>query len=229
VSSQHSSDAHRCAFALPWLVFNRYFWLVFIPLFPVVNGVFKGTRYFEFKNRLDQEKSALSAALEKIRGRHLRERKNLDAGYETTRNSILARAEKEKKNIEHNEFTYNDQVNDKHIVSFLKVVETIFHATLQPLQFVFLFSIMLSVLMETGILLAFSTITVTMAPVLMAQHQEAMEQETLAARVDGESRRSEMRHSAAVDRIFRSGKRTLRKTEEYMDAKNRSGILKEVL
>jgi uncharacterized membrane protein YciS (DUF1049 family) len=185
--------------------------LLFKEMNNVVGGVFRGPRYEEFERQLRREKTTRDTAMDKLRRLQLDEMSRLEDGHTLSRKQVLMKAEKKRQQLVADDFADDERVNDPYIVAFLKVTHSILHATLQPLQFVFLFSLLLSMLMEAGIILAFSTITVAMAPVLKAQHEEALEKETLKVRVGGEAERDEMRHDAAMDKITKAGRRTVEK------------------
>ncbi|BBO87228.1 hypothetical protein [Desulfosarcina ovata] len=184
----------------------------------VVGGVFKGPRYEEFKQRLDDEKIAGQAALEKLQQRQAREIGQLSLNSRRLRQETLSMADKKQRQIIADDFSNDERVNDPYIVALLKVTESLFAATLEPLQFVFLFSLLMSFLMEVGIVLAFSTITVSIAPVLKAQHESALEEEVLMTQMGGEARRDDMAHNAAMDKISKAGKRTMEKAEQSLHA-----------
>jgi hypothetical protein len=96
------------------------------------------------------------------------------------------------------------------------VIESLWQQTLLPLQFVFFFSILISALLEAGIMLAFSTLTIAVVPVFMAHHQVAVEKETLKAHVNGEAERDDLLHGAAVNRVRRAGERVVREAEAHL-------------
>ncbi|RUM40516.1 MAG: hypothetical protein DSY80_10140 [Desulfocapsa sp.] len=110
-----------------------------------------------------------------------------------------------------NDFTGNDQVHDRRIVALLIILKSIFNLDMQPLQFVFLFSILISLLMETGIMLSFATITMVIAPVLQARHIDALEKETLRVCTEGKAEQDDMRHKASMNRVRKSGIQTMDK------------------
>ncbi len=179
----------------------------------VVSGVFRGPRYEEFERRLSEEKRACNSALEGLQQRQSSEIEQLEIRYDEHCQTILSAAEKKRGQIIANDFANDERVNDSHIVAFLKVTESLFTMTLKPLEFVFVFSLLLSLLMEAGIVLAFSTITVSIAPVIKAQYATVLEEEVLMTRVDGEVKRDEMRHRAAMERIRKAGTQTVKQAK----------------
>jgi hypothetical protein len=125
----------------------------------VVGGVFKGPRYKELQQRLSDEKAAWQTALEKLQQRQALEMKQLASDFRHLREKVISAADNKQRQIVSEDFSTDERVNDPYIVAFLKVTDSLFTATLEPLQFVFLFSLLMSFLMEAGIVLAFSTIT----------------------------------------------------------------------
>jgi uncharacterized membrane protein YciS (DUF1049 family) len=184
----------------------------------VVGGVFKGPRYEELQRRLSDEKVAGQTALEKLQQRQVREMKQLMLDSRRLRQEALSTADKKRRQIVSEDFSSDERVNDPYIVAFLKVTDSLFTATLEPLQFVFLFSLLMSFLMEAGIVLAFSTITVSIAPVLKAQHETALNEEVLMTQMDGEAKRDDLAHQAAMDKINKAGKQTVKKAEAKLHA-----------
>ncbi len=184
----------------------------------VVSGVFKGPRYKEFERRLLQEKQACVAAVEQLQQRHSREIEQLEARYSQQHKTLLSTAGKKRAEILADDFNGDERVNDPHITAFLKVTASLFDVAFNPLEFVFVFSLMLSFLMEIGIVLAFSTITVAIAPVVKAQHETALEEEVLMTRVGGEAKHDEVMHQAAMEKIRKAGIRTVNKAKSILGA-----------
>lgn len=181
----------------------------------VVGGVFRGPRYVEFERQLAVARDSRRAEMEKLLERQSGEISQMVAAYNLAMRQTRAAGDKKLGQLKSHDFARDERVNDPHIVAFLKVSQSLFDASLEPLQFVFLFSLLLSTLLEAGIMLAFSTITVSMSPVLRAQHEETLEKETLKAKVSGEAERDEVRHDAAMGKINRAGRQTVEKAEAH--------------
>ncbi|PID64636.1 MAG: hypothetical protein CR963_00030 [Gammaproteobacteria bacterium] len=182
----------------------------------VVSGVFKGPRYVEFERRLLHEKQACNAAVKQLQQQQSSEIEQLETRYSRQQQALLSTADKKRGQILTDNFTNDERVNDPHITAFLKVTASLFDVTLKPMEFVFVFSLMLSFLMEMGIVLAFSTITVSIVPVLKAQHETALEEEVLMTRVGGEAKHDEVMHQAAMEKIRKAGIRTVNKAKSVL-------------
>ena len=73
------------------------------------------------------------------------------------------RAEASRAALLANDFAGDERVNDSRIVAFTKITASVLGVEMTPLQFVFLFAILISVLMELGIVLAFETVTLSIS------------------------------------------------------------------
>ncbi len=188
----------------------------------VVNGTFKGPRYQEIESRINVALKARDDRLEELSKMHQQQKAYAAAelGAEETaqRNRLRKDLENQRERLMQRDYADDERANDTRIVAFLKVVESVFDVTVLPLQFVFAFSILLSLLMEIGILLAFETVTVAMMPALRAQHEETLNNELLDAQLRGEMQRDTAEHEAAVTRIRRTGDRVMEKAHEFMSA-----------
>jgi len=189
--------------------------LLLLEMDNVVNGVFKGPRYRELEKRLAQEKNNRQRIMKELRKRHTEELAKLNAFFANRIQEATEEGRRQQLQIENKDYAIDERANDRRIVAFLKVVKEVFNYSLLPLQFVFLFSFLLSSLMEAGIVLAFSTITIALAPVFQVYHQEAVEKEALWARVRGEANRDNVKHEAAVKKIYNAGKQTVEKAEAH--------------
>ncbi len=174
----------------------------------VVKGVFKGPRYREFERLLRKERSALEAATSV----HLKELRSLEAkivaGVEQRRERIIAMSEERRRQVLASDYLDDERVHHPTIVAFQKVIEQVFGGSLEHLQFVFMFSLLISFLIETGIVLAFETVTAVWVPAFQAQHETELETRILETRIDGASRREQKKHESAVEEIERIADRT---------------------
>ncbi len=191
--------------------------LLLLEMDNVVNGVFKGPRYKELEKRLAKEKNTRQRVMGKLHKRHMEELAKLNTFFASRFQKAVEEARQQELKIENKDYAADERANDRRIVAFLKVVEEVFNYSLLPLQFVFLFSLLLSSLMEAGIVLAFSTITVALAPVFKVHHQEAVEKEALLARIIGEAKRDNVRHVAAIKKIYNAGKQAVQKAEVHFN------------
>ncbi len=175
----------------------------------VVNGVFRGPRYREIDRRLQGEKELLARELDTARQRHLRAANAMEARLDQELASLRAETARQRQQVLRADFATDPEVNDPRIVALLTTVDAIFHHRWQPLQFVFFFSILISLLMEAGIMLAFATITMAIAPVLHALHVKELEKETVRARAEGAVEQETIRHRAAMEQVRRAGDRIM--------------------
>ncbi len=190
----------------------------------VVNGTFKGPRYKEYERLLNDETMALASDLDTTSARHLQETEVFDLTLrkETTlaRKAAVEKSERQREVLMMKDYAVDERVNDSRIVAFLKITESILNKDFLPLQFVFIFSILLSVLMEIGIVLAFDTVTVAMMPALQAQHKAAVEKEILKSEVAGAAEREGIRHESEMQRVAKRADRTIEEAESMVDKFN---------
>lgn len=188
----------------------------------VVNGQFKGPHYVEIESQLKTAQQARDSRLENLSELHRQQQASLSieltAEESAVRQRLQVDLEAGRKQLLQDDFADDERANDSRIVAFLKVAESVFDVSVLPLQFVFVFSLLLSLLMEIGILLAFETVTVAMMPAVKAQHEEALRNELLDAQLRGEMQRDTAEHEAAVTRIRRTGNRVVEKANEFMQA-----------
>jgi len=202
--------------------------LLLLEMDNVVNGVFKGPRYRELERRLAKEKNNRQRVLENLHKRHIEELAKLNTLFDSKFQKTIEEARQQELKIEKKDYTADERANDPRIIAFLKVIEEVFNYSLLPLQFVFFFSFLLSGLMEAGIILAFSTITIALAPVFQVYHQEAVEKEALLARVSGEVNRDNVKYMAKINKIYNAGKQVVQKAEAYFNKRYEEEIKKNL-
>lgn len=126
-----------------------------------VNGSFKGPRYLEFKAILDSTKEEYSNKRKEISNNYLgllqkydndlqKKIEDLSSRYNDQRNNFL-----DGKNL-------GEKVNDPYILAIITIFRDILGIEITPTQFTFSFSLFLSILIETCIVLSFSSITLPM-------------------------------------------------------------------
>lgn len=173
----------------------------------VVGGVFKGPRYKEIQERLMQARAARDTALSSLSIRQAREAEEqshrLTREYSETRQSLIAEADARRMAIRAATYDTDGRVNDPLVVALMRMSADVIHHQITPPQFVFIFSLFISLLMEIGILLAFDTVTLILIPALEARHQEQMMNEALQAEITGETKR----HRAAMERVRKGAER----------------------
>ena len=190
----------------------------------VVNGTFKGPRYAEIMARLEKEQRFRNQALAKVAADNKK-------AYERESNRLLDELEAKQEEaylksidtldaIETADFANDERANDSRIVSFLQVLESVFGTQIFPLQFVFIFSLLISFLMEIGILLAFNTITLSILPALRAIHEADLSSDMLHTEMGRETKEDALRHENAINKIRHTANNVMDKAREYMQANN---------
>ncbi len=189
----------------------------------VVRGQFKGPRYRELERLLEKEREALSAAstafAEKQGEQLARQIQTLEAKTAEQRKTLKKQAEQARKRIMHDPYADDERVNEPYIVAFTSLSRAMLPVEIAPMQFVFGFALLLSLLIEIGIMLAFDTVTVTLLPALKSQHQEELETELVKSRADATARQQSIRHSSQLDGIMRAYERTVAQAEKARDHK----------
>jgi len=164
----------------------------------VVGGVFKGRRYREFERRLAAEKEAAAQQMAKLRAGQIRERQELHDRQARELAAVRKDFATRQQRLLSSGLADDEEVNDARIVALLGTLHTMFGAHIRPRQFVFFFSILVALLMETGIMLAFATITTAIAPVLHERHIGELEQEAIRVRSESMLAGEETRHRASM-------------------------------
>lgn len=189
----------------------------------VVNGTFEGPRYAAIQSRLSAEKQQANSALAKL-GRnnkktYLHEQNRIQSALEVKREKAYEQADNDRDELIKDDFANDERANDSRIVAFLKLLQSVFDINVLPLQFVFIFSLLISILMEIGILLAFNTITISILPALKATHDADLSNEILHTEIDKEARKDELRHKEAINKIRNTADNVMDKAREYMNVR----------
>ena len=187
----------------------------------VVNGVFKGQRYTEFERLLAQLESQWQSELERVTNQHFSEQERLNHRLNDesmqAKNSVVALSKNQQQGVLMNDFASDERVNDATIVSFLKVYEAVFDVTFEPLQFVFVFSLMLSLLMEIGIVLAFDTVTILLLPEFKRQQVQKATMDQFKADLKNQTLRDEIKHESMLDKVAKRADFTVKKAEQMVE------------
>jgi len=173
----------------------------------VVGGVFKGPRYTELQDRLTEARAARDTALSSLSAHQSREAaeqsSRLSREYTDLRRALIAEAEARSAAVRAATYDTDDRVNDPLVVALMRMSADVIDHQVTPPQFVFIFSLFISLLMEIGTLLAFDTVTLILIPVLEARHREQMINEALQAEICGKAKR----HRAAMERVHKNAER----------------------
>jgi hypothetical protein len=179
----------------------------------VVGSTFKGPRYLELEARLNRARAERDTALAALSARHRQESADLATGiardFDARREALLTAADEQRRAAHTESFDGDDRTHDPRIVTLMRMTESVFGLRITPPQFVFVFALCLSLLMELGILLAFDTATLAVIPALAAQHREAVLREALKAEVAGTADRDAIRHREAMDRVRKGADRVV--------------------
>lgn len=190
----------------------------------VVNGTFKGPRYAELETRLNRVTQRADTVLARLvrnnKNAYIKEQQKLLKEFDNKRESIFNAADDIQNKIHHSDFANDERANDTRIVSFLKVLESVFGIAILPLQFVFIFSLLISSLMEIGILLAFNTITLSILPALKASHEADLSRDILHTDIEKQAREDELKHEEALNKIRNTADNVMEKANEYMNVRN---------
>ena len=183
----------------------------------VVGKTFKGPRYQELADRLERARADRDSALTALSERHRQEAAQLAAGvardFDNHRQARITAAEDQRRATHNASFDGDDRTHDPRVVTLMRMTESVFGLRITPPQFIFVFALFLSLLMELGILIAFDTVTLAVLPALAAQHHEAVQQEALMAEVAGTAGRDAIRHRAAMDRVRKGADRLVERAQ----------------
>jgi len=184
----------------------------------VVNGRFKGPRYRELERRISQLKRERAREMTKQANQHentyLALATKLDQLFSSRREQVRTQYRHRYITIMKNSYDNDERVHAPYIVAFLSVIRAILPIDLEPMQFVFAFSLMISLLMELGIVVAFDNLTVVLLPALQSQHHQDLETGILRTQMTAEAQQENIRHASALDRIIAAAKRTGRKAQK---------------
>jgi hypothetical protein len=167
-----------------------------------VKGNFVGPRYRAISSRLQNEQSAYRERLDELAEQEARERaETLDSlrddqerELSRLRSSFEARAAQ----VREGDYTGDSRVENPMITAFTRVVHRVSGFDLDPLLFIFLFSVFISLIVELGIVASFETLTSSHLPILSAahrvklhvtKHQIESEGDLRAARIDDAAQR----------------------------------------
>lgn len=186
----------------------------------VINGTFKGARYTTFEQDLAQAKSGQNRALSVLSQRHLSQLDTLDSrlaqGLDAQHQARSQQFEHQRQALLHKDYAEDERANDPRIVALLKLMESVFGVHWQPLQFVLVFSLLLSLLMELGIVLAFDTITVAILPGLLMTREAQTQAEGIQATTADNLSQAAKDNVASVDRARKAADDAVDKANQYI-------------
>jgi hypothetical protein len=187
----------------------------------VVNGVFQGPRYTEINKRLEQAYTQNSQDLAEIKERQFKEQQALNQFLQQQKQALDAKNQQQlaigREAVLKNDYANDERVNHPMVVAFLNVTKSMFDWRLEPLQFVFTFSILTSVLIELGILLSFDTVTLSIHSLMVKQQAYEIDKEVLKANVQAKKTSEDIKHEADMELIKKSAARATDKAKVYFE------------
>ena len=186
----------------------------------VINGIFKGARYTTFEQALIEAKSGQAHELSALSHRQISQLDALDMtlaqGLDVTHQARMKQFEDERQALVHKDYAEDERANDPRIVALLKLMESVFGVHWQPLQFVLVFSLLLSILMELGIVLAFDTITVAVLPGLLLARDAHQQSESIQATTVNNLYQDNRQHEASMNRARKAADDAVDKANQYI-------------
>jgi len=175
----------------------------------VVHGEFIGPRYREFERLLALELDRHKKAIEDTTAEFDRQQLQLSKDASVRQQRLEDQQKKEHLDLLQRNYSLDERANDPHIIAFIHLLAEVFTATVKPLQFIFFFSILLSLLIELGIWLAFDTITSFAMPelILQRQHQYSVAQQRSDAA--GKTAANTEFEKQSMDSVVRKARQTI--------------------
>lgn len=189
----------------------------------VVGGIFEGARYREIRRRLEEAKAEYQQQVAAVDQAWQAEvgaaRSALAEPYQQALQNLINEREASLNAIRQADYHGDGRVENPLLHSFLSVYNGVFNTQLSSLQFVFFFSVFLSLVIEIGIIVIFEHITLSYMPLFQAEHrrslglhqkrieaegklQEAGVDDTvIRERIDKDRQRIEQRMREAVTRL----------------------------
>lgn len=166
----------------------------------VVNGVFEGPRYRALDARLTQEKQAYDLRLTELTAREQGTISGavraVQSDYRKRRADLDRRTHAALAAVRTSDYSGDPRVEDRMVATFLRTVAAVLGDRFTPVQFVFVFSLFLSVILELGIWVSFENLTGARLPVLAAEHKVSLRREQFRVETDGELAEEGIRETA---------------------------------
>ncbi len=179
----------------------------------VVKGEFIGKRYRALESRLAEAKRETSRLTAELAARYSRERTalqdRLHKRLEEQEKRIDQQYQQRYQQIQQGSYADDQRVHHPMISALVNISQEVLGWSPTPLQFVFFFSLLLSALMELGILQAFETATLSIHPLLRAQHRNELETAIKATELDSKQKQNEMEAAAEIEQIERGFQKTV--------------------
>jgi hypothetical protein len=166
----------------------------------VVNGVFEGPRYRALDARLTQEKRAYDLRLTELttreQGAIAGAVRAVQSDYRKRRADLARRTNAALATVRTSDYSGDPRVEDRMVATFLRTVAAVLGDRFTSVQFVFVFSLFLSVILELGIWVSFENLTGARLPVLAAEHKVSLRREQFRVETDGELAEEDIRETA---------------------------------
>ena len=179
----------------------------------VVKGEFIGKRYHALESRLAEAKQEAARLTAELAARYSRERTALQERVqkmmEQEEKQIDQQYQRRLHQIQQGSYANDQRVHHPMISALVNIFHEVLGWSPTPLQFVFFFSLLLSALMELGILQAFETATLSIHPLLRAQHRNELETAIKATELDSKQKQNEMETAAEIEQIERGFQQTV--------------------
>lgn len=148
----------------------------------VVGGVFEGPRYHALERRIDAAKADYHTALTAMRDQRstqlAEETARALAARHDRREALQSEYRMRRDRLLHANFTGDMRVENPTVHKFLEVLGAVIQPPPDAVVLVFAFSLMLALMMELGIYVAFDTLALAWAPVFQAAHRADVAVET---------------------------------------------------
>lgn len=156
----------------------------------VVNGSFIGPRYREIERRLQDGKARhrhqLDALREAEQAERIRVLFNLDQHHEQAMQALTIEKAVALDAVRSADYRGDARVENPLLHAMLSVNNAVFGIDISTLQFVFFFSIFLSLIMELGIVVIFEHISLSYMPLFQAEHDRRLSLNKKRIQAEGE-------------------------------------------
>ena len=180
----------------------------------VVRGEFKGPRYREIERRLEAEKANMARAASERAARLEAAEKSAAREIDNERQRILEKARAQRRRIMTSEYGDDERAADPRIAAFISLSRGLFGVAPGAQGLVFAFAILISLLLELGIMLSFDTLTVTVAPALRAEHQHEIDKQIFGAKLATEAEKETARYQKFMEKLEKRARATVETAEK---------------
>lgn len=187
-----------------------------------VNNHFIGPRYREFSQRLQHEKLQRQQIFAEMSRTHQRNSSAMLARHRVETEELQRNYQQQYAHFSTHDFSDDERANNQRISAIISVTKQATGFSISPLQFVMIFSVLLSVTVELGIVLAFETIIVAMLPAIATQHEQHVRKASLEAEISGEHERDHIDHEAKMNRAKNTADRLVERARKSFSQEQHS-------